>query len=28
MEEALMEENKGLIDQLGFLDIKENGNKL
>jgi hypothetical protein len=28
MEEALMEENEGLFDQVGLLDIKENGNRL
>ncbi len=28
MKEALMEEKKGLIDQVGFLDIEENGNRL
>jgi len=28
MEEALMEENEGFFDQVGFLDIKENGNRL
>lgn len=28
MEEAFMEENENLIDQVGLLDIKENGNRL
>ncbi len=28
MEEALMEQNEGLIDQVGLLDIRENGTKL
>ncbi len=28
MDKALMEENEGLIDQVGHLDIKENGNRL
>jgi hypothetical protein len=28
MEEALMEENKALIDQVGLLGIEENGNRL
>jgi hypothetical protein len=28
MEEALMEENEGFFDQVGLLDIKENGNRL
>jgi hypothetical protein len=27
MEEALMEENEGLIDQVELLDIKENDNR-
>ncbi len=28
MEETVMEENKGLIDQAGLLGIEENGNRL
>jgi hypothetical protein len=28
MEEAFMEENESLIDQLGLLNIEENGNRL
>ncbi len=28
MEEALMEENESFFDQVGLLDIKENGNRL
>jgi hypothetical protein len=28
MKKALMEENDGIIDQVGFLDIEENGNRL
>jgi hypothetical protein len=28
MEEAFMEENESLIDQVGLLDIEENGNRL
>ncbi len=28
MEEAVMEENEGLIDQVGHLNIKENDNRL
>jgi hypothetical protein len=28
MEEAFMEENENLIDQVGLLDIEENGNRL
>ncbi len=27
-EEALMGQNEGLIDQVGLLDIRENGNRL